>query len=302
VEKAVAVHGDKYDYSETEYVNRNTVVFVLCPTHGGFYQRPSVHLLGHGCQLCRKDKQSRETTKLQQTFISDAIRTHGLLYDYSDVDYTGTHSKITIICKAHGQFAQQPYAHLGGAGCPACKPNHQSTAQQNFVDKARMVHNYKYKYDSVKYKNNRTKVLIHCPSHGSFAQSPASHLRGSGCPTCAKSNISSASSDWLNSVATSTGCWIQHGGNVGEFRIPGTKYKADGYCKETNTIFEFHGDKWHGNLDILPNDAKCHPKDSNITAIELYQKTKAREQEIVKLGYNLVVMWEHDWKMLSKTK
>ena len=33
----------------------------------------------------------------------------------------------------------------------------------------------------------------------------------------------------------------------GEFRIPKTKFKADGYDENTKTIYEFHGDYWHGN-------------------------------------------------------
>lgn len=47
---------------------------------------------------------------------------------------------------------------------------------------------------------------------------------------------------------------FQHGGNDGEYHIPETNYKADGYCKETNTIYEFHGDFWHGNPYIFKND------------------------------------------------
>ena len=34
---------------------------------------------------------------------------------------------------------------------------------------------------------------------------------------------------------------IQHALNGGEVKIPGTKYKADGFCRETNTVYEFHG-------------------------------------------------------------
>ena len=34
---------------------------------------------------------------------------------------------------------------------------------------------------------------------------------------------------------------IQHAGNVGEYRIPGVGFFMDGYCQDTNTVYEFHG-------------------------------------------------------------
>ena len=42
VEKAIAVHGDRYDYSLVEYVNANTKVTIICLVHGGFEQTPSL--------------------------------------------------------------------------------------------------------------------------------------------------------------------------------------------------------------------------------------------------------------------
>lgn len=59
---------------------------------------------------------------------------------------------------------------------------------------------------------------------------------------------------------------IQHGNNIGEFRIPNTKYSADGYCKETNAIYEFHGDYWHGN----PN--KFIQSEMNITCKKTFRE------------------------------
>ena len=52
--------------------------------------------------------------------------------------------------------------------------------------------------------------------------------------------------------------YIQHAENDNEYLIPNTCFHANRYCKETNRIYEFHGDLWHGNL-------------------KLYQKTLERE-------------------------
>jgi hypothetical protein len=90
------------------------------------------------------------------------------------------------------------------------------------------------------------------------------------------------------------GIYIQHALNGGEFNIPSTRYKADGYCKETNTIYEFHGDCWHGNPDVFESHEICNPF-SELTAGELYHNTLIREKDIIDLGYNLEVLWESNF-------
>ncbi len=99
---------------------------------------------------------------------------------------------------------------------------------------------------------------------------------------------------WLDSIREQEGINIQHALNGGEYQIPGTKFSADGYCHETNTIYEFHGDIFHGNPMVFNSDEKCHPW-SELTAGELYQKTIEREAEIRSMGYKLIVMWESEY-------
>jgi hypothetical protein len=98
---------------------------------------------------------------------------------------------------------------------------------------------------------------------------------------------------WLESIMQEEGIYIQHALNEGEYRIPGTRFKADGYCAETNTIYEFHGDCFHGNPRIYNADEICSPF-STLTAGELYQKTLQREQLIRSLNYNLISVWASD--------
>ena len=86
--------------------------------------------------------------------------------------------------------------------------------------------------------------------------------------------------------------------NDGEFVVPETRYRADGYCKETNTVYEYHGDYWHGNPKKFNKDEIN--KSSKKTFGELYEQTLKRENEIRTLGYNLVVMWESDWLRLNR--
>ena len=57
---------------------------------------------------------------------------------------------------------------------------------EEFIKKSREVHGDKYDYSKVEYVNNKNKVIIICPEHGEFPQYPVNHIRGKGCPKCAK--------------------------------------------------------------------------------------------------------------------
>lgn len=114
------------------------------------------------------------------------------------------------------------------------------------------------------------------------------------CPICCPIGISNISIDWLESIMKQENIYIQHGKNDKEFQIPDTSYRADGYCKETNTIYEFHGDYWHGNPDIF-NPTDINPSNGK-TFGELYEKTLIKENKIINLGYNLITIWENDYR------
>lgn len=64
IEKARAIHGDKYDYSKVEYVNNSTKVCIICPVHGEFWQTPSKHIFGKGCPYCNESHLERDIAKL----------------------------------------------------------------------------------------------------------------------------------------------------------------------------------------------------------------------------------------------
>ncbi len=57
VERAISVHGEKYDYSQTVYKNAFKTIEVICPVHGVFYPTPNNHLNGEtGCPICNLSK------------------------------------------------------------------------------------------------------------------------------------------------------------------------------------------------------------------------------------------------------
>jgi hypothetical protein len=234
--------------------------------------------------------------------VEKAIIIHGDTYIYSKVEYKKTIEKVIIICKLHGEFEITPNSHLNGSGCYYCgkltMAQKQTFTKEEFIQKSIDIHGNNYDYSKVEYVNNHTKILIVCKKHRIFEQTPRGHLSGRGCIKCSKIGYSKSSIKYLDFISKYNNIFIQHALNDKEYIIANTNYKADGYCEETNTIYEFHGDLWHGNPKIFnPEIISYFGK----TYGELYQKTLEREQLIRDLGYNLVVMWEHDWKKINKS-
>lgn len=125
----------------------------------------------------------------QKQFIEKAHDIHKNRYEYTLVVYENNATKIKIICPLHGIFFQTPRDHLTGRGCFECSRDHRSTSQRmtvsQFIQKARKIHGSKYDYRDVQLiNNNKNKIWIQCPWHGTFLQTVASHLFGCGCPLC----------------------------------------------------------------------------------------------------------------------
>ena len=202
IQKARAVHGDKYDYSKVEYVNDRTKIVIICPKHGQFEQQPSSHLHGKGCPKCGREKSRARRTHSFDDFLKAAKTVHGDKYDYSKVEYVNVKTKICIICPEHGEFWQTPSKHLSGQGCNKCRyvylAQRLNQGKEKFIEKANKVHRSFYDYSEVEYKNSHTLVKIICPIHGVFRQEPASHLSGCRCPKCAKIEASKKWRKWTD--------------------------------------------------------------------------------------------------------
>lgn len=56
---------------------------------------------------------------------------------------------------------------------------------EEFINESSLLHNNKYNYSESIYNGNREKIIIKCPIHGAFFQTPVNHLKGCGCPHCA---------------------------------------------------------------------------------------------------------------------
>jgi len=182
VHRSRKMHGNKYNYDKTKYTGQKNKVIITCPKHGDFEQHPYRHYeRGHGCPICSNRKKFSV-----EEFSHKARKKHGNKYDYSKVLYINNCTPVVIVCPKHGDFEQRPADHIAGKGCSTCVGRARLTKKE-FVRKSKIKHGKKYDYSNSEIVSTNKKVVIVCPNHGPFDQTPNLHMnQGTGCPVCAK--------------------------------------------------------------------------------------------------------------------
>lgn len=292
IKKARGIHGDKYDYKLVEYKDAFTKVDIICPIHGVFDQKPNHHIASEaGCPYCA----GKLTTEL---FIEKSKLIHGDKYCYDSSIFNGCNEWIDVVCLIHGPFSTRATNHLQGRGnCIGCVIAARELPLDEFLRRAKELHNNEYDYSLVcnDYKNSQSKVNIICKIHGPFPQTANAHLYGNGCPNC-RTYVSKPETEWLDSLSIAKECRQR------TIMIGDKKIKVDAFNPDTNTIYEFYGDYWHGNPDVFNRNLINTRTNPNRSMKELYNNTIKKEKLIKKAGYNLITIWEHDWKLLKRAK
>lgn len=115
VTKAKEVYGEKYDFTETKFVNMTTPVGIMCAPHGVFLRTPKIFLAGgHGCYKCELETKMPGMSK--DEFLAKAGEMHGEKYKYDTMNYKGLDVEIEIERKGFGVFKQTPRSHLSRKG------------------------------------------------------------------------------------------------------------------------------------------------------------------------------------------
>lgn len=249
---------------------------------------------GHGCPICtKKIKYSEESLR------SRLADTEYMFVDFSE--YNTNKSKMRFKCKEGHTFnAQLTAVLLNKHGCSRCSGKYRITKKNV---SAEVISRTSGKYECINPEDfvhrEGHNLIFKCKRDHTFSNSyKAICIDGTLCPLCYPSNASKKALDWLQSIRNRDGTPIRDHHHGGEYGIPTTNYRADGYCEETKTIYEFYGTNFHGDLKILDPESKPNPFLSDLTAKEMYDYTMQREAKILELGYNLVSIWEREWDEL----
>lgn len=290
----MSIHGNKYDYSNFQYNGVFDKSEIICNKHGTFLQSYNNHIRGSGCVKCANDNKRIGADK----FKNIANKIHKNKYSYDKVVYKNNKTKVIVTCLKHGDFKIAPSEHINlFQGCKKCYYDKTRKTKEEFITESKLNHKhdpYPLSYEKVKYINNHTSVIITCKKHGDFNQTPVAH-KNNGCPICGKT-ISRNEKKWISILQKNNKYIIC--GTRANFKINGRLIKPDGYCVNTNTIYEFYGDYIHGNPNIYhENDLNTK---LNKTFGALYKKTIDREYFLKKHGFKIISIWESDFKRIYK--
>jgi len=113
-------HNNYYDYSLVKYVDGREKIKIICPIHGEFEQIAKTHLYGSKCPKCVNDNKKNIFLSNTDDFIKKSNINHNSYYNYDNVRYVDSLTKVKIICPIHGEFEQKPREHIQGKGCSKC--------------------------------------------------------------------------------------------------------------------------------------------------------------------------------------
>lgn len=151
ISRARIVHGDKYDYSTTNFVGWHTKITYYCKEHDLLIsQMPYAHLRGNGCKLCGHKTQGK-----------------------SDVTYSDKIKRAKRKKEKHyGDKDSMPYGSIK-----------RKDAKELCLNKIKSIFGDKYR--SYAFVDGKTISAI-CSEHGLFTNKIASFLNGIGCPMCSE--------------------------------------------------------------------------------------------------------------------
>lgn len=236
----------------------------------------------------RIQKKPRKTKTTEQ-FIEEARQIHGDKYDYSKVNYIQSDKKITIICPIHGEFEQRASSHLSGCGCRKCGTisGNKIKAKNNdqFIKDAKQIHGDYYDYSKINYVNAYSKIEIVCPEHGSFWQTGNAHLKGEGCPICAKSKGNKSKGEkmienWLkeNNIKYIYNFELKMNVVVRKSNI----ILADFYIPSKNCIIEYNGRQHYIPIEYFGGEIAFEEQKNRDLILEKYCNKNSIKLLIIK--------------------
>jgi hypothetical protein len=138
LDKFNKINNYKYTYDLSNLVNKDSLITVICHSHGEYKTRAELHKIGQGqCQSCvRQELQIHfdSMRKSTEDFIFESNKIHNNKYDYSKSIYLRAGDKIEIICPIHGSFYTTPSVHLLGCNCPECSLSIVSKPETSWLD------------------------------------------------------------------------------------------------------------------------------------------------------------------------
>jgi very-short-patch-repair endonuclease len=300
IKESKDIHGeDRYDYTETIYINTQKKFILTCNQGHRFETTYKSHIdKKRNCKKCSKIKVGKLLQeRAKQTFVQKAKKIHGDLYDYDLVDYKGTFVHVKIKCKAESHiFEILPYAHLSiGQGCKFCnekllkeeKRTLNKIVQRKtikwtkeiFIQESKKIYNDKFDYSLVEFTRKKDNIILKCNENNHvFTTTICSHLEGKGCIVCNLNayilTIRNTNEDFINKSKSIFG---ENKFNYSKVNYVTNKIKVILICNEKNHEFEVQPIKHYLSIGC----PKCINKSESL----LFEKIKPFYNSIIHQYY-----------------
>ena len=200
--------------------------------------------------------------------------------------------KVWWLCERGHGWEAQIKERVKGSGCPycsgqrVCEDNCLATLRKSIASEWHPTKNGQLTPNGVACGSHK-KVWWLCERCGNTWKTTVAnrtHLYHC-CPKCYTGPRSKIGDKWLDSLNIPL--------ENREILLPDLKIRVDAFVPETNTVYEFFGDYWHGNPEIYDKNQE-HPVVGK-TFGQLYDETKARISRLKGAGYKVVYVWENDF-------
>lgn len=116
ISKFNIIHKGKYDYSKANYIDMNTPICIVCSKHGEFWQKPSLHIRGAGCQKCNSSKgEILISSILEDLNIVFESQYKIIINNYTCfIDFKFTYNNVIYYIEYNGEQHYIPVEHFGG--------------------------------------------------------------------------------------------------------------------------------------------------------------------------------------------
>lgn len=279
-------YNNLYTYKlRDEYANVYSKISIVCDEHN--HETPTTlyeHIyLYKFCSKC--DKKLIYEQLLNKLFFN---RYQYFIYIEKNFKYM-----LNVHCPIHSTFTISLHEHLfNKIGCSKC------ILIDLFISHANNANPNKFKYNLITQLNSfNDEIDIQCFKGHNVKYTAKTHFVPINCSRCNPHLSSKTQFKWLDSIEKECNEFsLQHAKNFGEFTIPTTNFKVDGFCKNTNTVFEFLGCYFHGCL-------KCrHPKKPFFNSSNMQVQnniTFDRFKKIKNLGYNIHYIWACEFENIN---
>jgi len=246
---------------------------------------------------------NKYTEEIFKQKVMEKIPSITNITEYKGVDY-----KLKVHC-IHGINERQGWSVLNGKNC--CRKGFYESGKMwssTIISPNERLEWYKSQRPTLDF--SKAKLVdgkrnqfnnIGCQIHSDiFFKGTATKQHCTPCPECKKlDNLeklkTAAPKAWASEttgsfVSKQETKWLDELGIVSrQVWLEDVKYKVDGYDKETNTVYLYHGRFWHGCPETYDPEM-IHPI-VKVPMKDLYKKTMYYENKIKEAGYNLIAKW-----------